>query len=95
MSKSNLFLPFDRQVSRRAVLAAMVVAVAPGAAITRSATVFGGSPGSDDTVEDVCYRETQRTKCSDGRRLEYRCEICCAGGVCETVQCLWFDIGPC
>ncbi|HUG15873.1 MAG TPA: hypothetical protein VMM78_12755 [Thermomicrobiales bacterium] len=46
-------------------------------------------------AEDQCYWQTHTTTCSGGRLLAYRCEICCAGGNCETVQCGWFDIGPC
>lgn len=44
---------------------------------------------------DTCFWETRQVTCNNGRRREYRCEVCCAGGVCETVQCLWVDAGPC
>ena len=44
---------------------------------------------------DNCFWETRQTVCSGGRLLKYRCEVCCAGGVCETVQCVWVDFGPC
>jgi len=44
---------------------------------------------------DNCYWETRQTACFDGRKRQYRCEVCCAGGVCQTVQCVWVDVGPC
>jgi hypothetical protein len=49
----------------------------------------------DALLRDVCYWEIRSSKCINDRRLEYRCEVCCAGGVCELVQCGWFDVGPC
>ena len=63
------------------------------------AALLGGSrrlaQATDDERRDVCYWETRSSQCSNGRRLEYRCEVCCAGGICETVRCGWFDVGPC
>ena len=44
---------------------------------------------------DQCYWQTMYTSCIGGRLMAYRCEICCAGGSCETIQCLWVDTGPC
>lgn len=55
----------------------------------------GGSKTVAAASEDFCYWETRQTQCVDGRLMAYRCEICCAGGSCETVQCAWFDSGPC
>lgn len=98
MSKSELFLPLESRMTRRTVLAGFVASAATAVATVASiSTVRGGTSGDDDAdaLLDVCYWETVQTKCSNGRRLEYRCEVCCAGGVCETVQCVWYDVGPC
>lgn len=50
--------------------------------------------GNSMNLRDNCYWVTRQTTIRDGRRWEYRCEICCAGGVCETVACAWIDAGP-
>lgn len=50
--------------------------------------------GSPSLRRDYCYWESRQATVINGRRWEYRCEICCAGGVCETVQCSWVDVGP-
>jgi hypothetical protein len=51
---------------------------------------------ADDQPEDNCYWQTVSGPfCSGGRKLAYRCEYCCAGGVCEQVQSAWTDLGPC
>ena len=52
------------------------------------------SDGPELNLRDHCYWVTKQTAISDGRRWEYRCEICCAGGVCEVVGCTWINVGP-
>jgi hypothetical protein len=81
-----------RRLSRRALIAT-ASALAAGAASRPRAGAKQDDPSAQ--VIDVCYWEPQQTICSGGRKLQRRCEICCAGGSCETVRCLWFDIGPC
>lgn len=45
---------------------------------------------------DVCYWENIGAPyCSGGRIYQRRCEVCCAGGVCETVRCITVDLGGC
>jgi hypothetical protein len=52
--------------------------------------------GSNDIARDVCYWEDLGgTYCSGGRIYQRRCEVCCAGGVCETVQCILVEVGRC
>lgn len=97
MSRSSLFLPLERRITRRDMLLGLAASgIAAGAAFTSYSTARGrSSSGDDDELLDVCYWETVDTMCSNGRRLQYRCEVCCAGGICETVRCLWVDTEPC
>jgi hypothetical protein len=72
-----------------------------GGIVSLSVGVTAPVPGraeettDDDMTFDTCYWQSYQTVCSGGRKKQYRCEICCAGGVCETVQCLWVDVGSC
>lgn len=76
--------PLTRRRLLRTAVAAFVGFAAHGLTRSRPAAAL-----------DNCYWQTMSTVCVSGRRWAYRCEICCAGGSCETVQCLWVDIGPC
>lgn len=68
-----------------AIVAGLARATAPS-----QAEEIGGTVGT----LDACYWETRRTTIINGRRWEYRYEVCCAGGTCETVRCTWVDVGP-
>ena len=83
----------DRLSRRRFLRLGLGLAVAVG--LGRSAAP-AREEKTDGTVGilDVCYWETRRTTILNGRRWEYRCEVCCAGGACETVRCTWVDVGP-
>ncbi len=89
---ADRFEGFSRRMTRRTLLGLGVSTLAALGGIR--ATQQRAEAGDVGTL-DVCYWETRAVECSDGRKLEYRCEVCCAGGVCETVQCGWFDAGPC
>jgi len=75
----------------RLVATAIGVGAAAGSGSSRASSE---TPDSSAVLRDHCYWESRQQTIIDGHRWEYRCEICCAGGVCETVQCTWFDLGP-
>jgi hypothetical protein len=81
-----------KRLSRRGLLA---TAAALAAASVSWPRVSAKPDDPDAQVVDVCHWEMHQTTCSGGRKLQRRCEICCAGGSCETVRCVWIDIGPC
>jgi hypothetical protein len=83
-----------RTLSRRRCLAV----IAGGIAGFGSRYIHGTSIHRPPTAmaRDVCYWEDRGGPyCSGGRKYQKRCEVCCAGGVCETVQCILVDLGRC
>lgn len=86
----------SRHLTRRDVFRVLF-----GALVTTASLPYGGRRPSTvveaaDLARDNCYWTTVGPEfCVGGRRYRTRCEICCAGGTCETVQCLNVDLGPC
>lgn len=91
----KLFLSRAGRITRRTLLGSGIASLAiliSGRIKEPKATAKSGTM----SILDNCFwKLVQGPICSGGRRLEYRCLICCSGGVCETVQCSWFDTGPC
>jgi hypothetical protein len=85
----------QRRVTRRRfmVMAASLIAGIVGMS-TRSDDVRGKVVAA--SARDVCYWEDVGVPiCIGGRTYQQRCEVCCAGGVCETVQCILVEVGNC
>ena len=80
-----------RRVSRRTFLTIGTGALT-GALVNR---LWFRRTGVSATPRDNCYWQSYQTVCINHQLRQYRCEICCAGGVCEQVRCAWFTIGSC
>jgi hypothetical protein len=81
-----------QQISRRALLGTLVGAL--GGLLIRPADA------RRDTGRVAPYDVSYWTSvggpiCNGGRLYQKRCEISCAGGTCETVQCIWVIYGTC
>lgn len=85
----------DSQAMTRRMLLAAAIGTLVGM-VSRGSHAPMVRVASATTQRDVCYWENVGASyCSGGRRYQRRCEVCCAGGVCETVQCIIVDLGPC
>lgn len=83
-------------MSRRRFLAVAVTALAGVTGLHVGRANIRGASASEELARDVCYWEDLGgSYCSGGRIYQRRCEVCCAGGVCETVQCILVEIGRC
>jgi hypothetical protein len=59
-----------RHMDRRSFITAVIGAFA----------AFSRTGARTVSAIDHCYWETRQSVCADGRRREYRCQVCCAGG---------------
>ena len=84
----------SHKISRRRLLAIIAGGIAGlGSRYFQGTSVYQAPTAM---ARDVCYWEDRGGPyCSGGRLYQKRCEVCCAGGVCETVQCIIVDLGRC
>lgn len=87
---SRMDLPLGRRAVCKSLLLMLGSAMMPNAGTVRK---LQRSDRDVKVARDNCYMEVQKTTWIDDQLWEYRCEICCAGGVCETVGCQWEPAG--
>ena len=84
-------------ISRRTLLRHGVGALGAGiAGLVGMSRRVPHALAADVTTMDTCsWQNVGAPFCSGGRKYQKRCEVCCAGGVCETVRCVFVDVGSC